>query len=83
MKEPSIFKPGDQVRFKGLVADKVILPPKEGVLKLNDRGTTVRGVMSMKDDAQRLMFTPDGRLYCHGQYGVLLEHLGGENHAGE
>lgn len=69
------FKAGDNVRFLGITVGAIALAPREGVLRLNDRNTTVRGVMSIIGDKDALLFCPDGTIYCHSQHGVLLETI--------
>lgn len=68
-----IFKPGDLVMFKGLTISTTILAPSKGLLKLADRNTTHKGVMTIKGNHQRLLFNPEGTIYCHEYLGVLLE----------
>lgn len=67
------FKPGDKVKFPGMKVGKLDIKPVEGELALNDSNTSVKGVMVIKGDTQRMMFLPDGSIYCHGQHGIMLQ----------
>ena len=69
-----IFKPGDIVKFPGLKSDlpKANIPPIEGELYLMDHNTSIKGVMMIKNDKHRMMFLPDGTIYCHPKFGVML-----------
>lgn len=68
------FQPGDWVKFKGLhvVALGLQIKPVEGKLVLADHNTSVKGVMRIYGDIQNMMFLPDGTIYCHPQYGILI-----------
>ena len=70
------FKPGDLVKFPGLQSDlpKASIPAIEGELYLMDHNTSIKGVMMIKGDSHRMMFLPDGTIYCHPKFGVMLKH---------
>lgn len=68
------FSIGEKVKFIGLRFGEVEILPQEGVLEAVTNATT-QGVMAIADKVPRMMFTPDGKLYCHGHYGVLLERI--------
>lgn len=69
----NVFKPGDKVEFEGLHFKSLIIKPVEGELFLADSNTAVKGVMMIRGDAQRMMFLPDGTIYCHGMFGPVLK----------
>lgn len=73
-----VFTPGMLVKFKGLAAGKIKIPVIQGELRLNDRNTSVKGVMSIAGDTHGMLFMPDGTIYCHGQFGPMLESLTNE-----
>jgi hypothetical protein len=68
------FKPGDLVVFAGLKEEflKLNIPSAEGELLLVDSNTSQKGVMRIKGDPNGMLFLPDGTIYCHRKYGVLL-----------
>lgn len=66
------FKPGDQVKFKGLTYQGITVGPVEGELVLIDLNTTKPGVMTIAGDLQRMMFLQDGTIYCHPKFGKVL-----------
>lgn len=66
------FKPGDYVSFPGLKEGKVTANPLVGELYLVDTNTTLKGVMGIKGDTQRMMFCPNGSIYCHPRFGIML-----------
>lgn len=73
--EPNIFtafKEGEKVRFRGLQVGEVVLNPFVGVLKCV-KNVNVRGAVMIEGEPKKLIFNSDGSLYCHAQYGVLLE----------
>lgn len=70
-----IFKPGDKVKFKGLKAGSITLEPREGILRIADSNTTVKGVVTIIGDKQQLLFVPTGAMYCHEHHGILLESI--------
>lgn len=72
------FTPGMLVKFPGLTAGKIKIPVIQGQLVKNDRNTTVPGVMSIVGDKHGMLFLPDGTIYCHGQFGPMLESLTNE-----
>jgi len=72
--EPNIFtafKVGEKVRFRGLQAAGVVLPPFVGILK--PAKNAAPGCVQIEDEPKKLIFNADGSLYCHAQYGILLE----------
>lgn len=72
MSDSPTFKPGDVVQFGGLHAKGIKIQPVEGELFLNDKNKKP-GVMMIKGDKQKMMFMPDGSIYCHAQYGCVLK----------
>ena len=70
--EVGMFKPGDKVRFKGIKKGNLSIGPFEGELQLNDKRTNAKGIMSIKGDANGMLFHPDGTIYCHGELGSVL-----------
>lgn len=67
------FKAGDTVKFKGITVGEKKIKSVTGVLKLSDKNTTYKGVMSIEGDEQGMLFNPDGTIYCHQNLGILLE----------
>lgn len=69
-----VFSEGDFVRFKGLIVGQVRLAPRTGKLKFAKK-VTVQNAVTIEGDEQKLIFNPDGSMYCHSQHGILLEHM--------
>lgn len=67
------FREGERVRFKGLKAGKLTLKPVTGILRKADGNTSIKGVTQIIGDTQRMLFSPDGSIYCHAHFGVMLE----------
>jgi hypothetical protein len=74
-----IFKAGDFVKFKGLRRIDTNLKEDikmcEGKLIPMDHNTTVKGVLAIEGDQQRMMFMPNGEVYCHPKFGICLSKL--------
>lgn len=68
------FKVGNFVQFKGLVVGEIRLAPRRGTLKAS-KNASVAGAVTLEDDPDNLIFNSNGSLYCHAQYGILLEHV--------
>jgi hypothetical protein len=66
------FKPGDLVKFPGMQVKGLLIKPVVGKLYLSEKNKKP-GVMMIRGDRQRMMFMPDGTIYCHPQYGCMLK----------
>jgi len=65
------FHAGDTVKFRGLKYQGKTFLPFDGKLKAVKN--TVEGAVTIVDEPFRLIFNPDGTLYCHAHLGILLE----------
>lgn len=67
------FKPGDTVYFKGFKEAAASASSVVGELLLTDKNTLVKGVMKINNDTQGMLFCPDGTIYCHPRFGVMIQ----------
>ncbi len=65
------FYAGDTVKFRGLKHQGKTFLPFDG--KLKGVKNAVEGAVTIVDEPFRLVFNPDGTLYCHAHLGILLE----------
>lgn len=67
------FKPGDWVRFRGLKIEHLKKAFKPYYGKLRAKPSAAPGCVKIEGEPLGLIFNPDGTLYCHAHYGILLD----------
>lgn len=74
LKKIKTFKPGEEVVFCGIVEGFKKIQGVSGKLILADNNTSIKGVMRIEGDVQGMLFCPNGMVYCHPRFGVVLRY---------